>query len=1794
MLDGAFANYDNIFPDHNLQHLNTSGQFPTVAPFPHATYDETGRLRTKPQPLPPGRTNFPEDTGMLSSSKGPGKIHESSKHGNKGHKNSVSHNVRFADNQFPLQSNKRDKDHLRTQSAQKVGAAEATSFRGGAHLLPWPSHSSSVAQGVPHVPFRKKAANPSEIVSNNPFDSPPSPVDPASTLLAATATLQSLESTAAIYKRGTPSQPAIPNPTKHAFGATGSSPLLTASGAPTAFAQQRSHVPNAPLSTPSGAAAAHLSAGVAMSRDAKQKPASHTRPLPVSHLPLVPASATPVAAAALSIAPSTAASTIAASTAAAPTATYTPASELPQPPRANDVPASTSAVTSTITSVAAPPAALSQRRTSGPALDSALSVTEVLAAHATADHTQLTFSASTNSTSVPSLTSTTALAPMPTDAAAASRNPMRLVPLSDEPEDPFADIVASHPFPASDASNGQTPTGNTKLSTSRLQGPAYDGAVRLHTEIDIEYIDKSQSIPTNTNTNIQGRTRRLSLPLNSLSNVWGQIASGNVLRVDFWKDAWSDIQKSVFQLPLYVPLSLPQTPMHFWNSLDAVKHALLHTLHLQQEIPYYGHIDVRTVARSFRELSTLGLCQRIEFTSRPRSRYCFRVLGGDDLIEQRARQLHLVQNHVRDSLSTGTRGTSGSAGSGSKDSKDAYVLSSYLASRTPTGSLKNWEANRKSRAVLGDREETASHPFGGIDSLQETDSVSRYSHGGLESQSVAGSMFSTPSVAYSAVSGYGAAYSGVYSANSVGNSNYSYAYSQPNGPAGEIPSDTPSAVQDPTTEMVSVLFDDRFLSYKPDPELNTSASLLPGSPSTIASAAVGITPPALLSRLPKREPITCASFSKDGRYFVAGGGPDEAPVLRVWAVRPAPIAQPKQKKGPSNSDSSTSATESIQSSLPRSSKHTSEEPSQSAHSSQSKATPSITSATELWKQSQFDTASTSSAITSTNASVATSIDRSFGAASLPIAGTTATSALAHTTRTPPGTISASASSSAHAPADAGAVRSALETQTVAAYGGLGNQPFPPLVQFGASFLEPLPMHVWTGHNERITALDWSVNSLLLTAARDGEVRLWFPTREECFHKFQHPGKVVGVAFLPAWESLFVTACVDMKIRIWSLETGRVVFLLSVPAPILDMVVFDSGKYIGLALEDGRICLYRTQDLSLAKEAIYIPPKNPKTLFQGFKRGEFVGISACPMDKLLAMTLTTEVCLFSLPDLALQGTYGSFPPHDSPSAAQFDPSGKRFSVATASGRVYVFRVDTSLNSHVLAPSVRPGRFWHGRQKITSCEFFEVSDGLQPYEALEELLYWRDKVPPQTALEKLHARFRGHLDKLGESMAAKPPRVYQADGAYTGSAAFHLRGPSAKRRPFSVLFAPTKAIEVARNRSCNAKSPCLPLKSPEVQKLVHEFIQSARIWHKEWLDCLRDIRILLEPVQVDHKAVPPLAKGDNKSAAGGKKNATIIAEDHQEGLEPDDDNVFTTRPGLQPFLMPQMSSHERRQLRRKYRKFLLHIVSKLPSPRVILDPSTITPFPVFSAFSESLLNAPTDDSATGAQFSCLCPSSEVPNTAQGQEKPPPPSNQDLNANVPARVKGGVPSLDKAESSSRLALSGRELTSTASTHTLLRPMSEISLTQSPRNHEIHDVELDKVERGIGTEPDHAGSENGARDPGHAVVCTHCGQDAENETCEHSESRRESSAYDKSLEGTEGPNHTSGYECKNCGFPRAAPNNADETHSASSHCHAQGDASTYMDSAPELESSHMVLLVIDSDGLMRIYENCAPIDRL
>eukprot|EP00127_Corallochytrium_limacisporum_P006888 Clim_evm3s237 gene=Clim_evmTU3s237 len=130
-----------------------------------------------------------------------------------------------------------------------------------------------------------------------------------------------------------------------------------------------------------------------------------------------------------------------------------------------------------------------------------------------------------------------------------------------------------------------------------------------------------------------------------------------------------------------------------------------------------------------------------------------------------------------------------------------------------------------------------------------------------------------------------------------------------------------------------------------------------------------------------------------------------------------------------------------------------------------------------------------------------------------------------------------------------------------------------------SLFNRIPLRNYTGHTDQIVTLSWYNSYFLLTGSVDRTVRLWHISRDECLLTFQHPDAIVSVAFDPTDDRLFMSASLDAKLRIWSIESKKVLTWNSVSASdaLISKATFcNNGKTVVAGTFDGQLIFFNIE------------------------------------------------------------------------------------------------------------------------------------------------------------------------------------------------------------------------------------------------------------------------------------------------------------------------------------------------------------------------------------------------------------------------------------------------------------------------------------------------------------------------------------------------------------------------------------------------------------------------------------------
>jgi len=156
---------------------------------------------------------------------------------------------------------------------------------------------------------------------------------------------------------------------------------------------------------------------------------------------------------------------------------------------------------------------------------------------------------------------------------------------------------------------------------------------------------------------------------------------------------------------------------------------------------------------------------------------------------------------------------------------------------------------------------------------------------------------------------------------------------------------------------------------------------------------------------------------------------------------------------------------------------------------------------------------------------------------------------------------------------------------------------------------------YTGHQSEVIDLAWSRFNYLLSVSLDKTVRLWHVSQIVCLLIFSHPDYVSSVRFLPHDDRIFVSACLDGKVRLWNIAQRRIEFCRMVAYDkdnratgserniVTSCCFMFNGRNLVLGTNDGRLLLYATNKLQYITQRHVSVRTSPKVIsMECFDRG----------------------------------------------------------------------------------------------------------------------------------------------------------------------------------------------------------------------------------------------------------------------------------------------------------------------------------------------------------------------------------------------------------------------------------------------------------------------------------------------------------------------------------------------------------------------------------------------------------------
>jgi len=115
--------------------------------------------------------------------------------------------------------------------------------------------------------------------------------------------------------------------------------------------------------------------------------------------------------------------------------------------------------------------------------------------------------------------------------------------------------------------------------------------------------------------------------------------------------------------------------------------------------------------------------------------------------------------------------------------------------------------------------------------------------------------------------------------------------------------------------------------------------------------------------------------------------------------------------------------------------------------------------------------------------------------------------------------------------------------------------------------------IFNGHQDTIVAIDYcKVSKQFASACLDRSCKVWNIGSKKCYRTFKHRGKVVAVALS---KTQCVTGCEQGRVKVWNLETGRLIKMLLGHDKVITALRFDVWHII-TASADGYALAWSNQ------------------------------------------------------------------------------------------------------------------------------------------------------------------------------------------------------------------------------------------------------------------------------------------------------------------------------------------------------------------------------------------------------------------------------------------------------------------------------------------------------------------------------------------------------------------------------------------------------------------------------------------
>ena len=214
---------------------------------------------------------------------------------------------------------------------------------------------------------------------------------------------------------------------------------------------------------------------------------------------------------------------------------------------------------------------------------------------------------------------------------------------------------------------------------------------------------------------------------------------------------------------------------------------------------------------------------------------------------------------------------------------------------------------------------------------------------------------------------------------------------------------------------------------------------------------------------------------------------------------------------------------------------------------------------------------------------------------------------------------------------------------------------------------PLVFH---DHHLPITDLSWSINGFLLTSSMDKTVKLYHMDYQTCLCTFSHPDCVSSVCFHPTDDQYFITGCLDGRVRVWSIQSKKVVWWHQLKVSVTAVGFTKDGATVIAGTLAGTCIFY---DFNGLKYNTQIQLAHSK----GFKSKDcrVTGIETIPSlsveEKLLISTTDSRIRLINVRDKSIDRKYKGIELKSLKGFARFSQSGQFIISGSEDKQVFIW-------------------------------------------------------------------------------------------------------------------------------------------------------------------------------------------------------------------------------------------------------------------------------------------------------------------------------------------------------------------------------------------------------------------------------------------------------------------------------------------------------------------------------------------